>query len=135
MRRYRPGRTLLPRIRLNPHYVAKVKDSRLPYAPIARAAGAGESHFSYLLNAAGIPASPHNIETMLRVADAIRFPRDQVFLDELPVAEALKVTTPVTEAERAAERLERARAQVARLEAEMADADADVVSQAVEVKR
>ena len=85
MRRYRPGRPTLPRIRLNPHYVAAVKGSRLPFEPLALAAGSGESHFSYLLNSAGIPASPKNIETMLRVADAIKFPRAQVFLDEPPV--------------------------------------------------
>lgn len=119
MRRDRPGPRPYTRLRTNPHFVAGIRASRLPYGPLALACGCREGHFSYLLNAVLIPGSPQNIDVLLRAADAIRFPRSQVFLDDPSLVEPAAPTPEATEAERAAERLERARARVARLEAEV----------------
>lgn len=125
MRRDRPGPRPYTRLRTNPHFVAGIRASPLPYGPLALACGCREGHFSYLLNAVLIPGSPQNIDVLLRAADAIKFPRPQVFLDDPPAepqpAEPQPVapTPELTAGERAAERLERARARVAKLEVEV----------------
>ena len=87
----RRGRPTLVRLRLNPRFVTAVRACRLPYEPLSLACGCSGTHFSYLINAVGIPGSPGNVDVMLRVADAIKFPRAQVFLDEQ--ADALAQTT------------------------------------------
>lgn len=87
MSKGRPGRPTLVRLRLNPHFVTAVRACRLPYEPLSLACGCSGTHFSYLINTVGIPGSPKNIDVMLRTADAIKFPRAQVFLDEPTIAE------------------------------------------------
>ena len=84
----RPGRAILPRLRANQNLGAAVRNSGIPYGPLARACGCGEAHFSFLINAVGVPSTPKNIDVLLRAADAVKFPRDQVFIDEPTGVEA-----------------------------------------------
>src|SRR5687767_4718856 len=97
MRRNRPGPRPHVRLRTNPHFVAAVRRSRLPYEPLALACGCPEGHFSYLLNAVLIPASTRNIDVLLRAADAIKFPRAQVFLDDPTLVAAQPATVAPAE--------------------------------------
>jgi hypothetical protein len=81
----RPGRQTLPRLRLNPQFVAAVRASRLPYEPLALACGCREAHFSYLINAVAVPSTTLNVDVLRRAADAVKFPRTDVFVDDARV--------------------------------------------------
>jgi hypothetical protein len=132
MRRQRPGRTALPRLRIHAAFPVAVRDSKLPYEPLALACGCRVEHFSVLINSVAVPATARNISVLLRAADAIRFPRDRVFLDEVPTLDAAPVVAPLTDADRAADRLKRARERVAQLEQELRQAQASNESELVQ---
>jgi hypothetical protein len=72
-----------PRRRLNPFLLRSVDRSGKIKSRIAFAAGWPHYiHFYETLRAGTVVATPLMVERLERVADAVGFPRDEIFLDE-----------------------------------------------------
>ena len=73
---------LAPRLRLNPLLLRRVKRSGRSIMRLV--ALAGFSHYPdyyVVLHSERVPATPLRIAQLHRLADAVGFPRDEVFLD------------------------------------------------------
>ena len=79
----KPGPPPLPRRRVNPALYAAVRASGRPGYLIALEAGlTHQPVLSALVCAESVPDTPTNIERLQRIADVVRFPREDLFLDE-----------------------------------------------------
>ena len=78
-------RKAAPRRPLNPHLLRRVSSSNINRHVIARAAGwPFYVQFYAALRSERVAATRLTVDRLLRVADLVGFPRDQVFLDEVP---------------------------------------------------
>jgi hypothetical protein len=72
-----------PRLRLNPLLLRRVEHSGRPKSCLQRLAGFPHyATFFEVLRAEKVAATPLNVQRLERVADAVGFPRDEIFLDE-----------------------------------------------------
>ena len=80
-------RKAAPRRLLNPHLLRRVSASNINKQDIARAAGWPYYVQSYAtLRSERDAATPLTVERLMKVADRVGFPRDEVFLDSHPGA-------------------------------------------------
>jgi hypothetical protein len=99
--------TAAPRLRVNPLLLTAVKTSGIPVWRLAMACGCLPARISQQINAVAVADTPANVERFERLCDAIKFPRNQAFLDE-PVSSSLNpAQQTVVNARREVERLER----------------------------
>jgi hypothetical protein len=74
--------TAIPRLRPNPKLLAAVRACGRPGWQIALAAGfVHVAKFSWMLHARSVPATPLNRERYQKIAAAIDFPVEHLFLD------------------------------------------------------
>ena len=101
-------RRLAPRRPLNPLLLRRVAHSNINKNVIARSSGfPAYSVFYTTLRSEKVIATPLTVERLMRVADLVGFPCDEVFLDEplkprlVKAAHATVETLPVSDAEAA----------------------------------
>jgi hypothetical protein len=86
-----PRRQQLPERYLNPRLYDAYKASPRSSLELSLVAGfPHHSHFSYVINATRIKDSPIVRQRLERLADALGFPRDQIYLPETVAPEVLR---------------------------------------------
>lgn len=74
-----------PRRSLNPFLLRRAKRSGKTYVALSAESGFTHPQALYtVLHADRLPATPLLVERLVRLADAIGFPRDEIFLDGEP---------------------------------------------------
>ena len=93
-------RRLAPRRPLNPLLLRRVAHSNINKNVIARASGFPHYvQFFTLLRSKEIIGTPLTVGRLLRVAEVVGFPADEVFLDEPPTPRLVKASRPSADAE------------------------------------
>lgn len=79
----RPSSAIAPRRPLNPHLRRCVRRSGTSSVRLATVAGFSHKQALYfVLREERISATPLTVARLERIADAVGFPRDEIFLDE-----------------------------------------------------